>query len=187
MFLDAIQRKIDPDQGVFPWSMPLFRWLDRLEFKRQVTFLVGENGSGKSTLLEGLAAGMDAVVAGRRPISSATTASPWRGDLAAGYRFSRRRRPRARLFVRAEDHLFGFVRRGGPRHGRPCADRARARREREGRLRPPARHQRRTRPAPRRSPTTTRKTRTRARTARRSSTSPGKAPGGGRPLLPRRA
>jgi predicted ATPase len=111
MFLDAIQRKIEVDPGVFPWSLPLFRWLDRLEFRKPVTFLVGENGSGKSTLLEGLAAGMDAVVAGGVDIERDDSLAVAR-RFAAGYRFSRRRRPRARLFVRAED-LFGFVQRVG--------------------------------------------------------------------------
>jgi predicted ATPase len=109
MFLDAIQRKIEADPAVFPWSMPLFRWLDRLEFRSPVTFLVGENGSGKSTLLEGLAAGMDAVVAGGTDIERDESLAVAR-RFAAGYRFSRRNKPRARLFVRAED-LFGFVRR----------------------------------------------------------------------------
>jgi predicted ATPase len=111
MFLDAIQRKVDADPAVFPWSMPLFRWLDRLEFRKPVTFLVGENGSGKSTLLEGLAAGMDAVVAGGADIERDESLAVAR-RFAAGYRFSRRNKPRARLFVRAED-LFGFVRRVG--------------------------------------------------------------------------
>ena len=55
MFLDAIARRQPPDPEAFPWSLPVFRWLDRLEFKAQVTFLVGENGSGKSTLIEALA------------------------------------------------------------------------------------------------------------------------------------
>jgi predicted ATPase len=123
MFLDAIQRKIEPDFSVFPWSMPLFHWLERLEFKRQVTFLVGENGSGKSTLLEGLAAGMDAVVAGGADIERDESLAVAR-RFAAGYRFSRRGRPRARLFVRAED-LFGFVQ----RVSRDMADLARMERE----------------------------------------------------------
>ncbi len=111
MFLDAIQRKIEPDPGVFPWSAPLFRWLERLEFNSQVTFLVGENGSGKSTLLEGLAAGMNAVVTGGADVDRDESLATAR-RFAAGYRFSRRDKPRARLFVRAED-LFGFVRRVG--------------------------------------------------------------------------
>ena len=109
LFLNAIQRKEAADPAVFPWSLPVFRWMDRLEFTAQVTFLVGENGSGKSTLLEGLAAGMDAVAAGGADIQTDETLAIAR-RFAAGYRFSRRHKPRARLFVRAED-LFGFVHR----------------------------------------------------------------------------
>jgi predicted ATPase len=111
MFLDAIQRRTPPEPDTFPWSLPVFRWLDRLEFRAQVTFLVGENGSGKSTLLEGLAAGTEAVAAGRIDIQRDDSMAMAR-RFAEGYRFSRRLRPRAKLFVRAED-LFGFVRRVG--------------------------------------------------------------------------
>jgi predicted ATPase len=109
VFLNAISRKVEPDAETFPWSVPVFRWLERLEFSAPVTFLVGENGSGKSTLLEGLAAGMEAVVAGGADIERDETLAAAR-RFAAGYRFSRKDRPRAKLFVRAED-LFGFVRR----------------------------------------------------------------------------
>jgi predicted ATPase len=66
VYLSALRRRpdaaIDPDR--FPWTLPLVRDLETLEFTTPVTFLVGENGSGKSTLLEGLAAGMEAVAAG---------------------------------------------------------------------------------------------------------------------------
>jgi len=53
MYLAAVERKsmaLPADQ--FPWSLPLFAHLNKLEFHEPVTFLVGENGSGKSTLLE---------------------------------------------------------------------------------------------------------------------------------------
>lgn len=111
LFLNAIERKAPAEADLFPWSMPVFRWLDRLEFRAPVTFLVGENGSGKSTLLEGLAAGMQAVVAGGADIERDETLAVAR-QFAASYRFSRRHKPRAKLFVRSED-LFGFVRRVG--------------------------------------------------------------------------
>lgn len=39
----------------YPFSLPIFRNLDCLEFHPQVTFLIGENGTGKSTLLEAIA------------------------------------------------------------------------------------------------------------------------------------
>jgi predicted ATPase len=107
MFLTAIERKGPVDPAEFPWSLPVFRWLDRLTFSAPVTFLVGENGSGKSTLLEGLAAGMRATAAGRNQIDEDETLETAR-RFAAGYRFVRRRHASTRLFVRAED-LFGFV------------------------------------------------------------------------------
>ena len=39
----------------FPFNVPAFRRGIDLEFKSNVTFVVGENGSGKSTLLEAIA------------------------------------------------------------------------------------------------------------------------------------
>jgi predicted ATPase len=70
VFLTALRRRPMPpaDPDGFPWSLPLVRDLDRMEFATPVTFLVGENGCGKSTLLEGLAAGMGAVAAGRHDL-----------------------------------------------------------------------------------------------------------------------
>jgi predicted ATPase len=111
VFLTAIERKPGLDLDAFPWTLPTFRWLDRLEFNSPVTFLVGENGSGKSTLLEGLAAGMRATAAGRAEIEADESLTVAR-RFADAYRFSRRRHAQTRLFVRAED-LFGFVERVG--------------------------------------------------------------------------
>jgi predicted ATPase len=111
MYLTGIERKAGARLDGFPWTLPTFRWLEKLEFKSQVTFLVGENGSGKSTLLEGLAAGMQASAAGRADIDADTSLDAAR-RFAAAYRFSRRRHAARRLFVRAED-LFGFVQRVG--------------------------------------------------------------------------
>lgn len=44
-------------QGNYINSLPVVNWLKHgsLEFKKPVTFIVGENGIGKSTLIEGLA------------------------------------------------------------------------------------------------------------------------------------
>ncbi|MBB6695068.1 AAA family ATPase [Cohnella xylanilytica] len=39
----------------YPFNVPSIRTMDSLEFRRNVTFFVGENGSGKSTLLEAIA------------------------------------------------------------------------------------------------------------------------------------
>jgi predicted ATPase len=106
-FLDSIARRGQPPEGVFPWTLPVFRWLERLQFRAQVTFFVGENGSGKSTLLEALAAGVEAIAAGGADIARDETLEVAR-RFAGAYRFARRRRPATRLFVRAED-VFGFV------------------------------------------------------------------------------
>ena len=109
VFLSALRRR--PDAGIdrdrFPWSLPLVRDLETLDFTAPVTFLAGENGSGKSTLLEGLAAGMDAVAAGARDLRRDPTLQAAR-DFAAGFVFVRRRHARTRLFLRAED-VFGYT------------------------------------------------------------------------------
>lgn len=105
MFLAAIQRK-EPGatpQG-FPWTLPVFARLERLEFRTPVTFLVGENGSGKSTLLEGLAVGAGAVSAGSRDLDRDETL--WSAhEFARAFRFSRLRHAGRTMFLRAEDAL----------------------------------------------------------------------------------
>ncbi len=39
----------------YPFSLPVVKYLDTLQFHPDVTFLIGENGTGKSTLLEAIA------------------------------------------------------------------------------------------------------------------------------------
>ena len=111
IFLSSIRRRRDPptEADGFPWTVPLIRDLETLDFTAPVTFLVGENGSGKSTLLEGIAAGVDAVAAGSRDLMRDPTLRAAR-DFASGYVFSRRRHARTRLFLRAED-VFGYTNR----------------------------------------------------------------------------
>ena len=43
---------------VYPFSIPVIRELEHIEFSKNVTIFVGENGSGKSTLLEAIAVGL---------------------------------------------------------------------------------------------------------------------------------
>jgi predicted ATPase len=109
VFLSALRRRPDAavDRDRFPWTLPLVRDLETLEFTSPVTFLVGENGSGKSTLLEGLAAGMEAVAAGAHDLKRDPSLQAAR-DLVAGFVFVRRRHARTRLFLRAED-VFGYT------------------------------------------------------------------------------
>lgn len=51
-------------ESEFPWTLPVFAQGVNLEFRKPVTFLVGENGSGKSTLLEAIADKADFHLAG---------------------------------------------------------------------------------------------------------------------------
>lgn len=57
MFLRSLEilRNNEMDQSRYPFTIPALRNMHSLEFKTNVTFLVGENGSGKSTLLEAIA------------------------------------------------------------------------------------------------------------------------------------
>ena len=48
-------RNNDINDSDYPFSIQAIKNLDTLEFKSNITFLVGENGSGKSTILEGIA------------------------------------------------------------------------------------------------------------------------------------
>ena len=45
----------DIDFSQYPFSLPVVKNFNEIEFKSKVTFFVGENGSGKSTLLEAIA------------------------------------------------------------------------------------------------------------------------------------
>jgi predicted ATPase len=112
VFLTAIERRKDapdPNTDGFPWSLPIVQGLRGLQFDAPVTFLIGENGSGKSTLLEALAAGTNAIAAGSDDIARDPSLAAGR-ELARALRFSFRRHPRTRLFLRAED-VFGYVKR----------------------------------------------------------------------------
>lgn len=59
--MDRILRHIEVDRdsvedwASYPFSIPAITSLDRIDFDRGVTFLVGENGSGKSTIIEAIA------------------------------------------------------------------------------------------------------------------------------------
>jgi len=109
VYLAALRRARADDDAGFPWSVPVVASLEALEFTTPVTFFVGENGSGKSTVLEGIAAGMRAIAVGSTDLDKDETLHAAR-QFAAGFTFERRKRPRTKLFFRAED-IFGFTRR----------------------------------------------------------------------------
>jgi predicted ATPase len=58
IFLREIVNNHAPDEGTdeaYPYNIPFIRNMTRVEFKKEVTFIIGENGSGKSTLIEAIA------------------------------------------------------------------------------------------------------------------------------------
>ena len=105
LFLSAIYRRpATVLRETFPWTLPLFRDLKRLQFSSRVTFLIGENGSGKSTLLEGLAVGANATAAGSDEMNQDETL--WAAhEFARAFRLVRRQHPKRTMFMRAEDVL----------------------------------------------------------------------------------
>ncbi|MEO3945931.1 AAA family ATPase [Gorillibacterium sp. CAU 1737] len=57
LFLRSVVLKRDKVENPhrYPFSLPVVRYLDKLDLHEPVTFFVGENGTGKSTLLEAIA------------------------------------------------------------------------------------------------------------------------------------
>jgi predicted ATPase len=108
-FLRSIEPKrslADAGRG-FPFSVPIVRALEPLEFPTPVTFFVGENGSGKSTLLEGIAAAVGVPTVGSEAVRDDGTLAAQRA-LAEHLRLVWRRRTHKGFFLRAED-FFGFT------------------------------------------------------------------------------
>lgn len=42
-------------ENIFPYNLPIFKNGLKMEFKKPITFIIGDNGTGKSTLLESIA------------------------------------------------------------------------------------------------------------------------------------
>jgi predicted ATPase len=101
--------RFKPWRDAFPYSVPLIRDLERIEFESPVTFLVGENGCGKSTLIEALACAANTVTVGSEGVGSDPTLVPLR-ELAKDLRLAWSRRNHRGFFMRAED-FFGYARR----------------------------------------------------------------------------
>jgi predicted ATPase len=93
----------------FPFTVPIIRALETLEFDAPVTFFVGENGSGKSTLLEGIAAAASAITVGSDDVGRDPTLLSAR-QLAGALKLTWAAKRRSGFFLRSED-FFGFVKR----------------------------------------------------------------------------
>lgn len=93
------------DESSYPFSLPVVRGIDGLEFHPAVTFIVGENGSGKSTLIEALAVawGFNAE-GGSRNFNFETERS--HSSLYQALRLVKGvKRPRDGFFLRAESYF----------------------------------------------------------------------------------
>jgi len=55
MYLRSLQVLRKPGMTGYPFNLPAIRQLASLQFRKNITFFVGENGSGKSTVLEAIA------------------------------------------------------------------------------------------------------------------------------------
>jgi predicted ATPase len=108
-FLRSVAAKASLRDGptTFPFSVPVVRALETLEFPTAVTFFVGENGSGKSTLLEAIAAAVGVPTVGSESVRDDATLSAQRA-LAKQLRLSWSQRTHKGFFLRAED-FFGFT------------------------------------------------------------------------------
>lgn len=97
-----IRHETIADHGVYPFSIPALRTLEKLVFHKSVTFLVGENGAGKSTLIEAIA-----IKAGFNPEggtrSFTSSARPSESSLHHHVRLARgTKREAGGFFLRAE-------------------------------------------------------------------------------------
>jgi len=86
----------------YPYSLPVIKEFDSLEFHPKVTFIVGENGSGKSTLLEAIATAWGFNPEGGTKNFNFETRSS-HSDLWQNIRLSKSfNRPKDGFFLRAE-------------------------------------------------------------------------------------
>jgi predicted ATPase len=101
LWAQLLREKV-PSFSAYPFSLPVIRKLDRIEFHPKVTFLIGENGSGKSTLLEAIAVAWGFnPEGGSRNFRFSTRAS--HSELANFIRLAKGlRRPKDGFFLRAE-------------------------------------------------------------------------------------
>lgn len=102
------KKPLDRLSSTFPFSLPVIKQLEEINFTSPVTFLVGENGSGKSTLLEALACAIGSITVGSQSVSTDETLKAVR-ELSKHLRLIWNKRTRRGFFLRAED-FFGYAR-----------------------------------------------------------------------------
>lgn len=110
MIIKSIRLRNYPEeqQEQFPWTLPLIKNFEELQFEKNISFFVGENGSGKSTILEGIAAYTEVPLAGSHRLEddeSLAAANQLANYLSIRYE----EKSHHGFFVRAEDFI-GFAR-----------------------------------------------------------------------------
>lgn len=102
-YILSVGLKEAPPADSYLRKLPVVRHLERspIEFKRRITFIVGENGSGKSTLVEGIAAAFGFNPEGGSLNFSFETRAT-HSELWRYLKLSKLRRPKDGFFLRAE-------------------------------------------------------------------------------------
>ncbi len=103
------KKKVSKNIDTFPFNIPLIKKFKEIEFRRPVTFFVGENGAGKSTLLEAIATGVGSIAVGGEDIQQDKTLSHAR-RLSEQLKFVWNQKTTRGFFLRAED-FFSFAKR----------------------------------------------------------------------------
>ena len=107
IFLRSLNLKKKNDKKDFPFTLPIFKNFDSIQFNSPVVFFVGENGTGKSTLTEAIAYGMRTIAVGSESLETDNSLNHIR-SFSSHLRFVKNRPPKRGLFFRAEDY-FGFI------------------------------------------------------------------------------
>ena len=105
--LRSIRQKGINEKDGFPFTVPVIRALEEIEFHTPVTFFVGENGSGKSTLMETIACAAGSVTVGSESVKTDPSLAHVR-KLADDLRLTWTKRTHRGFFLRAED-FFGYA------------------------------------------------------------------------------
>lgn len=110
MILSSLRLRNFPEdqKDQFPFTLPLIKNLEEIEFEKNITFFVGENGSGKSTILEAIAAYSEVPLAGSFRLEDDESLAA-ANDLANYISLSYKEKTRHGFFVRAEDFI-GYAR-----------------------------------------------------------------------------
>ena len=110
MILSSLRLRNFPEdqKDEFPFTLPLIKNLEEIEFEKNISFFVGENGSGKSTILEAIAAYAEVPLAGSFRLEDDESLAA-ANELANYLRLSYEEKTRHGFFVRAEDFI-GYAR-----------------------------------------------------------------------------